>query len=126
MTVISRARVVCASCSLADTAWTRLRGLMGKKALAPGEGLLLRPSGSVHTCFMRFPIDVVFLDADLEVLRVASAVRPWRARAQRGARAVLELAAGEAERAGIGPGDQLTLDLLPSVDRRENAVHVTP
>ena len=126
MTVISRARVVCASCSLADTAWTRLRGLMGKKALAPGEGLLLRPSGSVHTCFMRFPIDVVFLDADLEVLRVASAVRPWRARAQRGARAVLELAAGEAERADIGPGDQLTLDRLPSVDRRENAVHVTP
>jgi uncharacterized membrane protein (UPF0127 family) len=110
VTVISRARVVCASCALAETVWARLRGLLGRHGLEPGEGLLLRPSGSVHTCFMRFPIDVVFLDAELEVLRVAPAVRPWRARAQRGARAVLELRAGEAERVGIGPGDRLTIE----------------
>lgn len=114
VTVLSRARVVCAPCSLADTLWERLRGLMGRRELAPGEGVLLRPSGSVHTCFMRFPIDIIFLDAELEVLRVAAAVRPWRTRGQRGARAVLELAAGEAERAGVHPGDRLTLERRPT------------
>src|SRR5687768_6063654 len=97
-------RVVCESCTLADNPWTRLRGLMGVRDLPPGHGLLLRRAGSVHTCFMRFPIDVVFLDADLEVLRVAPSVRPWRMRSQRGARAVLELAAGEAVRVGLGTG----------------------
>ena len=107
-------RVVCASCSVADGVWTRFRGLMGRRGLESGEGLLLRPAGSIHTCFMRFPLDVVFLDGDLEVLRVAAAVRPWRARLQRGARAVLELPAGEAERVGIQAGDRLSLDGRPT------------
>ena len=80
VTLLSRARVVCESCSIADTVWTRLRGLMGRRGLAPGEGLLLRPSGSVHTCFMRFAIDIVFLDGELQVLAVSPAVRPWRLR----------------------------------------------
>jgi len=110
VTVLSHARVVCASCTLADTMWARLRGLMGRRALGRGEGLLLRPSGSVHTCFMRFSIDVVFLDRELEVLAVSAAVRPWRVRACRGARAVLELPAGEADRVGVEPGDRLTVD----------------
>src|SRR5919106_4388705 len=108
--VLSRARVVCESCSIAGTAWTRFRGLMGRLVMEPGEGLLLRPSGSVHTCFMRFAIDIVFLDRELRVLAVSPAVRPWRLRLQRGARAVLELPAGEAERVGITPGDQLTVE----------------
>jgi len=107
VTVLSHARVVCESCSVADTVRTRLRGLMGRRALEPGEGVLLRPSGSVHTCFMRFAIDVVFLDRELRVLAVSPAVRPWRLRLQRGARAVLELPAGEAKRVGIAPGDHL-------------------
>jgi uncharacterized protein len=109
VTVLSRARVVCESCPIADTMWTRLRGLMGRRELEPGEGLLLRPSGSVHTCFMRFAIDVVFVDSELRVLTVSPAVRPWRLRVQRGARGVLELPAGEADRVGISPGDQLTI-----------------
>jgi uncharacterized membrane protein (UPF0127 family) len=58
---------------------------------------------------MKFPIDAVFLDRDLVVLNVAADLRPWRTAAQRGARAVLELPAGEAERAGIQPGEQLVL-----------------
>jgi uncharacterized membrane protein (UPF0127 family) len=119
--IFSRARVVCASCSVADTAWTRFRGLMGRDELAPGQGLLLRPVGSIHTCFMRFPIDVVFMDADLRVLRVAGEVGPWRARVQRGARVVLELPAGDAERAGIQAGDQLALDHTPNPEHEEEA-----
>lgn len=97
-------------CELATTFGRRLRGLMGRAALEPGSGLLLRPTGSVHTCFMRCPIDVVILDRELRVLRVAPAVRPWRAAGARGGRAVLELPAGEAARRGIAPGDVLGLE----------------
>ena len=101
---------VCPSCEVADSFGRRLRGLMFRAELLPGAGLLIRPSGSVHTCFMRFPIDVVFLDRDLRVVRVAAAVRPWRLALARRARAVLELPAGEAARRGLEPGVQLALD----------------
>ena len=84
-----------------------MKGLLGRTALDPDEGLLLRPAGSVHTAFMRFPIDVVFLDGAMQVLRVEPNVPPWRMTGQRGARAVLETPAGAAERAGIAPGMQL-------------------
>ena len=73
------------------------------------EGLLLRPANSVHTAFMRFPIDVVFLDGELTVLDVVEDVPPWRMKARKGARAVLELGAGEAARQGIAPADSLQL-----------------
>jgi uncharacterized protein len=56
---------------------------------------------------MKFPIDAVFLDRDLVVLSVSPDLKPWRTAAQRGAKAVLELPAGEAERAGIQPGERL-------------------
>jgi uncharacterized membrane protein (UPF0127 family) len=88
---------------------TRLRGLLGRSELPAGEGLLLRPAASVHTWFMRFAIDVVFLDPELSVLAVRSDVGPWRIAGKRGARAVLELAAGEAHRRRIRPGAQLRL-----------------
>jgi uncharacterized membrane protein (UPF0127 family) len=92
---------------VADSYWARLRGLLGRSGLEPGEGLLLWPANSVHTAFMRFPIDVVFLDRDLTVLDVVEGLPPWRVTARRGARAVLELGAGEAARQGIAPGDCL-------------------
>jgi uncharacterized protein len=100
-------RVVCEGLTLADGPLTRMKGLLGKKSLGPGEGLLLRPAGSVHTWFMRFPIDAVFLDGEGRVLKVAEDLRPWRAAGCRGARAVLELSAGESERRGVRPGDRL-------------------
>ena len=100
-------RAVCERCVDADGAVARARGLLGRTELPRGEGILLRPAGSVHTFFMRFPIDVVFLDGEGRVLRVAADVRPWRAVAKRGARAVLELAAGECERRGVSVGDRL-------------------
>lgn len=81
-------------CVVADTAGSRMRGLLGRPPLEPGEGLLLVPCRAVHTFFMRYPIDVVFLDRELRVLRVCSRVRPWRLRACRRAQAVLELPAG--------------------------------
>jgi uncharacterized membrane protein (UPF0127 family) len=101
--------VVCERCSVADGMFTRMRGLLGRSGLDEGEGLLLRPSPSIHTFFMRFPIDVVFIARDGEVVKVVPAVKPWRMSSARGAKAVLELPAGEAERRGIRPGMRLDL-----------------
>ena len=100
--------VVCEHCLLAETMFARLRGLLGRSGLAEGEGMLLRPASSIHTAFMRFAIDAVFVDKENRVVKVAPEIRPWRAAACRGARAVLERAAGEAERRGIRPGVSLT------------------
>jgi uncharacterized membrane protein (UPF0127 family) len=102
-------RAICETCVVADNPFTRLRGLLGRPALGAGEGLLLRPSPSIHTWFMRFAIDVVFLDEELRVLRVTKAVKPWRFAGCRGAGAVLELASGEASARGVGVGDRLEL-----------------
>ena len=101
--------IVCERCSIAASPFTRLRGLLGRSSLPSGEGILLRPASSVHTGFMRFAIDVVFLDRDLSVVRVVRRLRPWRAAYRRRATAVLELAAGESERRGIRVGDRLSL-----------------
>ena len=99
--------VVCERCTVARSPLTRMRGLLGRRNLPQGEGLLLEPAGSIHTFFMRFPIDAVFLDRERRVVKVVPGVRPWRTAAGRHARSVLELAAGEAERVGIEPGDAL-------------------
>lgn len=99
--------VVCAECVLADTPLRRLRGLLGTARLAPGEGILLRPAPAIHTFFMRFPIDAAFLDRDGVVLEIRRAMKPWRMAACRGARAVLELGAGEASVRNILRGDRL-------------------
>jgi uncharacterized protein len=101
--------IVCERCTVAESPFTRLRGLLGRDGLEPGEGLLLRPASAVHTYFMRFPIDVVFLDRALVVLGISDDVDPWRATSRRGAKAVLELPAGESSRRGLAVGDQLTL-----------------
>jgi len=94
---------------IADRALPRMRGLLGRDGLADDEGMLLRPAGSIHTFFMRFPIDAVWLDRDLRVVGVTHDVAPWRTVAQRGARAVLELPAGEAAALGLETGESLFL-----------------
>jgi uncharacterized membrane protein (UPF0127 family) len=101
--------VICERCLAADSPLARMRGLLGRKELPRGEGMLLRPAASVHTAFMRFPIDVVFVDGAGRVLDIAHSVRPWRAVACRGAKAVVELAAGECSRRDLESGDELVL-----------------
>ena len=100
---------LCDRCSLADTPAGRLKGLLGRTGLERGEGLLLKPAPAIHTFFMRFPIDAVFVDRDMRVVGVEPAVRPWRWAGRRHARAVLELSAGESERRGVQVGERLTL-----------------
>ena len=102
-----RGEVVCARCVLADRPWSRLRGLLGRRSLEPNEGLLLRPVGSIHTMFMRFRIDVVFLDRDYEIVKVVHDVRAWRFAAARRAKVVLELPAGAAARMRLTVGERL-------------------
>jgi uncharacterized membrane protein (UPF0127 family) len=93
---------------VADTTLRRLRGLLGRRGLSPGDGIVLRPGWSIHTAFMLFPIDVAFVDADQVVVKVVENLKPFRASVCRGARDVVELAAGEAERRGLKAGDRLT------------------
>ena len=99
--------VVCDRCVVADSPVSRMRGLLGRSELAPGEGILLRPASSIHTWFMRFPIDAVFLDRDLRIVGISDDMKPWRTAARRGAKAVLELSAGESARRGLRAGDLL-------------------
>jgi uncharacterized protein len=102
--------VACQQCAVADSARARMRGLLGRKSLDEREGLLIRPTNSVHMFFMRFAIDVVFLDRDLVVRKVVETLRPWRLAGCRGAQAALELPAGTAGRRGITVGERLTLE----------------
>jgi len=103
------AGVVCERCKVADNALSRMRGLLGRSSLGVGEGLLIRPASSIHMFFMRFPIDAVFLDRTLRIVGIAESLRPWRVAGRRGAKAVLELPAGEAARRGLRPGQRLVL-----------------
>ena len=99
--------VVCERCGDARRPLSRMKGLLGRRELPPGQGILLRPAASIHTAFMRFPIDAVFLAADGTVLDVRRALPAWRVAASRGAKAVLELPAGESVRRGVEVGDRL-------------------
>lgn len=90
----------------------RLRGLLGKPPPAPGHGLLLTPCASVHTAFMRYPIDIVFLDRQGRILKLVEALQPWRAAACTGATQALELAAGQALLLGLIPGLRLDPRIL--------------
>lgn len=101
--------MVCERVVIADRPLRRMRGLLGRGSITSGEGLLLQPAPSVHTAFMRFPIDVVFLDRSMQVLKLVEDLRPWRMAAARHARSTLELAAGEAVARGIRVGDRLRL-----------------
>ena len=102
-------RVVCEHLLVAARPLRRMRGLLGRSGLSEGEGILLRPAGSIHTFFMRFAIDVVFLDRDLVVLGIEPSLAPWRTAGRRGAKSVVELASGECERLGIQVGDNLAV-----------------
>jgi hypothetical protein len=93
---------------LASSFWDRFWGLMFRAGLPEGGGLLLTRSASIHSFFMRFRFDAIFIDKDRRVVKVVHAMRPWRAAlGGRGAKGTLELPAGVAQRTGTAPGDTL-------------------
>jgi hypothetical protein len=102
-------RTVCERCARAESPFQRMRGLLGRRSLDRGEGILLRPAGSIHTAFMRFAIDAVFVDRDGTVVKVVDSIPPWRTAGAKGAKAVVELPAGAAAAAGVEPGERLQL-----------------
>ncbi len=93
---------------VADGFWSRFKGLQFRRALPAGTGLLLVPCASIHTFWMRFALDVIFLSDAGRVLEVRTNVRPWRmVIAARGTHAVLEVTAGKVT---VAPGTWLQLE----------------
>lgn len=93
----------------ADDYDSRTKGLLGRDTMAPGEGLWIVPCPMIHTFFMRFAIDVLFLDKELRVARVLEDLRPWRLSPWvLRARSVLELPGGSL-RGSVKKGDQLEI-----------------
>jgi len=97
---------------VADTSATRRTGLLKHERLEPGHGLWIVPCESVHTFFMKFPIDLVYVGKDKKVRKVRHAVPAWRLSMCLTARSILELPAGTAEQTGTQAGDQLVFETL--------------
>lgn len=97
---------------LADHYWERLRGLLGRPLLRQGQGLLLRPCSSIHTLFMGYPLDIVFLDREGRILRIVKSLRPFHfALGLKGTYSTLELTEGATAALGMEVGDTLELVL---------------
>ena len=102
--------VVLTNCRLALNPFVRMKGLLGRSGLEPGEGMLFRPAGSIHMFFMRFSLDAIFCDRDLVVIDVARGLRPWRTASRKGAKVVIEVADGAAR--DVAAGDRLVLGTI--------------
>jgi uncharacterized membrane protein (UPF0127 family) len=105
-------------CAVADdvavavTRSTRRQGLLGRDGMEPFTALVLAPCAAVHTMFMRFSIDVIFLDADGRAIKIVPDLAPWRAAATLFARAVIELPAGTLASREVSLGDTLYLSAV--------------
>jgi len=96
---------------MADKPWQRVKGLLGEKKLMPGYGLVLKPCNSIHTFFMLFPIDVLFVDKTNRVIKALAGLKPFRLTPLYfNARFVVELPAGLIQASGTSEGDVLRLE----------------
>ena len=105
----TRGNVVCERTEVAGNPFTRMRGLLGRAGLDQGSGMLFRGESSIHSAFMRFEFDAIFMDRELRVVKLAERIKPWRALGAKGAGNILELAGGEISRLGVAVGDQLEI-----------------
>lgn len=96
----------------ANTTLERMRGLLGRPQLEPGQGLLLEPCSSVHTIGMHYPLDLVYLTSDWRIVRRVVHLPPWRTSACLRARMVLELASGSIMQLGLENDMQLRWENL--------------
>ena len=93
---------------IADSFFARLKGLMGRKKLPQGQGLLILPCNSIHMLFMRFAIDAVYVDKNFVVKKIVKNLRPWLGMSVcLGAHAVIELNAGAADNLGLEVGSKI-------------------
>ncbi|MCU0659925.1 MAG: DUF192 domain-containing protein [Polyangiaceae bacterium] len=110
----TRSTLLATEASEAGTFGQRFKGLMGVAEFPMGRGLHIVPCTSIHTFFMKIPIDALFLDEERVVVEVYHALEPWRmSRFHPGARSVLELPAGTALSSGTRPGDRLLFEAVP-------------
>ena len=124
---LTRRTILADSLLVADNSSTRSKGLLGRKALPPGEGLWILPCESVHTFGMQFSIDLVYLDRNLRIRKVKSSVPPWRISACFRAHSVLELPAGTVRETGTIPGDTLEFfDAAPANSNYADSAPVSP
>jgi uncharacterized membrane protein (UPF0127 family) len=100
-------RPVATVVEVANTREARNKGLLGRDGLDTSHAIILSPCFSIHTAFMRFPIDVMFVDRDGCAVRIIPALGPWRLAVTMRARHVVELAAGELRRSGVRVGDRV-------------------
>ena len=105
-----RDHAVIPAVAIADTFAGRALGLMGRAPLGPGRALYLAPCHAIHTFFMRFALDLVFVDRGMRVVRIVRGVRPWRtASGGRAAHGVFELEAGGLAAEALREGDEVEL-----------------
>jgi uncharacterized protein len=109
VTNVTRGTVLATRLETAHTGPTRRKGLLGRDGLAAGEGLWISPCESVHTFFMRFPIDLVYLDRERRIKKTRSAVGPWRLSVCFSAHSILELPAGTIRETQTERGDALEI-----------------
>ena len=108
---VDKGTTIATRAKMASSFLARFNGLMLKKGVAEGGGLLLTPSSSIHSFFMRFRFDALYLDREGRVTKVVSAMKPWRISfGGKGTRDTLELPAGAAERTGTEAGDLLSFE----------------
>ena len=105
---------------------TRRRGLLGRDSVPENYALIIAPCGSVHTFFMRFPIDAVFVSRDGTVVKTCREVKPWRIAGAFRAFAVIEAAAGFIDRTETEPGDVMALCEIPQKRRVTDALPPLP
>jgi uncharacterized membrane protein (UPF0127 family) len=108
----TRNTVLAESADMADTSAKRRTGLLKHERLNPGDGLWIVPCESVHTFFMKFPIDLVYLDKQKKVRKVRHRVPAWRLSVCLSAHSILELPAGTLEQTGTQVGDELAIEKL--------------
>jgi uncharacterized membrane protein (UPF0127 family) len=109
----ARQSVLATHMELADSGPKRSKGLLGRSSLAPGEGLWIVPCESVHTFWMKFPIDLVYIDRKHRIRKLRTAVPPWRISACLSAHSVLELPAGTILATKTQRGDTLEFSPAP-------------
>ncbi|MGA2886483.1 MAG: DUF192 domain-containing protein [Terracidiphilus sp.] len=108
---MTRNTVLATHMEMAGSSSTRAKGLLGRECLSPGEGLWIIPCEAVHTFWMQFSIDLVYLDRKNQIRKVTSEVRPWRISACIRAHSVLELPPGTIRNTQTQSGD--TLEFSP-------------
>lgn len=109
----TRSTCLADKCEIADSFIKRFKGLMGRNVLKQGHGLLILPCNSIHMCFMKFPLDIVFIDRDNTVVHIIEGIKPWRlSKIVYNAASVIELPVGTIKESLTQVGDKLELNKL--------------